>query len=633
MTNHATAYISLGGNSNPPVLQAGPTFTDTLDAMERPVSLTSNQAAGILAQNVVYNAADQITQMDRARGGGLMSTEYRTYNALLQVTAVSESHSLYNYGYTYSATQNNGRILQSTDAAAGQTINYTYDTLNRLATASGTGWAESYTYDGFGNLTDKTPTAGSPPVLHVAVNAANNQLVGYAYDANGNMTSIPGTASFTYDVRNHIVSAYPSSGGTEQYSYSPDNLRVWKLTPAGGEELDFYGAFGERLGVYPIVNFSPYGYYVFQGPINGYFAGKIIWSQQTGSNGSVVSGTGLEVAQNRLGSVAGSYPNGTYYYPYGEDTGTPLLGENFATYYRDGTTGLDYARNRYYSPILGRFLSPDLGNPGYLSNPQSLNRYIYVLDDPINSRDPEGLCTVMIGGITQTPYTPDVTAQQDVAESLGAISAFPYAGGSESGGIGNILAQGAGVPTGAVLTTLEAISLAAQNKGPIDIIAYSGGAQSFTEAWNYLNADVKSRIDSITYVDPATTGTLTAGNPGTWGNPGTTVKVLEDNTGFVNTALQFLGSGKPTNPNPPGAEYVDTFGCGHNANCAFAKFLDWFSGSSCKIGAGGVFGAPTSHGVQVMPITGSLTGPPAMVYWWEVPPVPSVTTKITYDVP
>jgi len=67
------------------------------------------------------------------------------------------------------------------------------DTLNRLATASGTGWAESYTYDGFGNLTDKTPTAGSPPVLHVAVNAANNQLVGYAYDVNGKAAQMSGT--------------------------------------------------------------------------------------------------------------------------------------------------------------------------------------------------------------------------------------------------------------------------------------------------------------------------------------------------------------------------------------------------------------------------------------------------------
>jgi len=102
------------------------------------------------------------------------------------------------------------------------------------------------------------------------------------------------------------------------------------------------------------------------------------------------------VAQNRLGSVAGSYPNGTYYYPYGEDTGTPLLGDNFATYYRDGTTGLDYAKNRYYSSILGRFLSPDpyratakgANNP---ADPGSWNRYAYVENDPVNFHDPKGL--------------------------------------------------------------------------------------------------------------------------------------------------------------------------------------------------------------------------------------------------
>ena len=54
---------------------------------------------------------------------------------------------------------------------------YTYDTLNRLATASsGGGWAESNTYGGFANLTDKTPTAGAPTALHITVNAATNGI-------------------------------------------------------------------------------------------------------------------------------------------------------------------------------------------------------------------------------------------------------------------------------------------------------------------------------------------------------------------------------------------------------------------------------------------------------------------------
>ncbi|HVP45637.1 MAG TPA: RHS repeat-associated core domain-containing protein [Bryobacteraceae bacterium] len=269
---------------------------------------------------------------------------------------------------------------------------YTYDSLNRLSTATGTGWGESYTYDGFGNLTDKNPTSGSPPALHVAVNAANNRLVGYTYDADGNMTIMSGT-TFTYDVANRVATVLPSGGGTEQYSYGPDNLRVWKLPASGNEELHFYGVFGERLGTYSIANNYGRGYKVFQGPIDGYFAGKIIWSQVTDIGGGVVSGTGREVAQNRLGSVAGSYPNGTYYYPYGEDTGTPLLGDNFATYYRDGTTGLDYAKNRYYSPILGRFNTPDPSgsDAADLSDPGSWNMYAYAGGDPINFNDPDGL--------------------------------------------------------------------------------------------------------------------------------------------------------------------------------------------------------------------------------------------------
>jgi hypothetical protein len=41
---------------------------------------------------------------------------------------------------------------------------------NRAAT-----WV--YTFDGFGNLTDKTPTAGSPPPLSLPVNTATNQPI------------------------------------------------------------------------------------------------------------------------------------------------------------------------------------------------------------------------------------------------------------------------------------------------------------------------------------------------------------------------------------------------------------------------------------------------------------------------
>ena len=294
--------------------------------------------------------------------------------------------------------------------------------------------------------------------------------------------------------------------------------------------------------------------------------------------------------------------------------------------------GLDYAANRYYSSTLGRVLSADPGNAGGLTNPQSLNLYSYVLNDPTNSKDPEGLCTVMIGGITQTPYTPDVTAQQDVASAIGAISAFPYAGGSIPSGVADILAQGAGCQQ-EQCSLLWRRSRSSSNPGPIDIITFSGGAQAFTSAWKYLTADVQSRIQSITYVAPGGTGQLQAGNPMTADSLGTEVRVLEDAADFVNTGLQFV-VGDYSHPNPPNASYIDTGSCGHNAQCIFARFLDWFSSgfSSCPTGYNAVFGAPTSSGIRVVP--GSSWWPtfgPVMVYWWELPLTPHVTSTISYD--
>jgi RHS repeat-associated protein len=64
-------------------------------------------------------------------------------------------------------------------------------------------------------------------------------------------------------------------------------------------------------------------------------------------------------------------------------------GEKFATYWRDGGTGLDYAVNRYYSSQMGRLLTADQGPP-IPTNPQSWNRYSYSWNDPVNLNDPDG---------------------------------------------------------------------------------------------------------------------------------------------------------------------------------------------------------------------------------------------------
>jgi RHS repeat-associated protein len=56
----------------------------------------------------------------------------------------------------------------------------------------------------------------------------------------------------------------------------------------------------------------------------------------------------------------------------------------------DDETGLIYLRARYYDPSMGRFTSKDTF-PGIELFPQTLNRYTYVRNNPVNLTDPTGL--------------------------------------------------------------------------------------------------------------------------------------------------------------------------------------------------------------------------------------------------
>jgi RHS repeat-associated protein len=90
--------------------------------------------------------------------------------------------------------------------------------------------------------------------------------------------------------------------------------------------------------------------------------------------------------------------------PHGQallETGSALLNSHkYTGYERDQATGLDYANARMYTSNTGRFTSPDPAGLKAASRkkPQSLNRYTYVANDPVNHYDPSGLLTLIIGG-------------------------------------------------------------------------------------------------------------------------------------------------------------------------------------------------------------------------------------------
>ena len=291
-------------------------------------------------------------------------------------------------------SSNNGRIAQFSDSGTGEVVNYTYDALNRLIAAttsnsSGPVWGESYTYDGFGNLLSKVPTQGTAPQVYTGVNSSTNQM-GPA-DANGNW--LGGSPQFAWDVENRMVfsGATDSSGNWVTYSYDPWGKRVLQYASAGSAStvstcvLYFYGANGKRLGTYNC-GYSNGQFTISTANINVYFGKKLIASGSEMNQNAVFT--------DRLGSVRGqAFSASIAYFPYGEErTSTPDNTDKFGTYFRDGY-GQDYADQRYYTAVAGRFWSPD---PGALAaadprNPLSWNQYTYGLADPANHMDPSGL--------------------------------------------------------------------------------------------------------------------------------------------------------------------------------------------------------------------------------------------------
>jgi RHS repeat-associated protein len=73
-------------------------------------------------------------------------------------------------------------------------------------------------------------------------------------------------------------------------------------------------------------------------------------------------------------------------------TSTDNIRQKFTGYQKDEETGLDFAEARMYENRHGRFTAVDpLLASGKSANPQSFNRYVYVLNEPVKLKDPKGL--------------------------------------------------------------------------------------------------------------------------------------------------------------------------------------------------------------------------------------------------
>jgi RHS repeat-associated protein len=295
-------------------------------------------------------------------------------------------------GLTYaygSAGSNDGQIASITDSVDnGRSATYTYDPLQRLSTAVTTGssaypqWGLAWTYDRYGNRTAQNLTAGTAPAPLTPTDPATNHLTtsGYTYDANGNLKVEPSTPSnnnYTYDGENRLVSfANGSASGT--YTYDGKNLRVKKVS---GSTTTVYVFSGSKV-IAEYANGSLSKEYVYSG---AQLLATIAGSTTTYHHADHLS---VRLSTNASGTKIGDQGH----FPFGEtwylkNTTTKW---QFTSYERDAESGNDYAMARYDINRVGRFSSPDL-LAGSAGDPQSLGRYTYVRNDPVNAVDPLGL--------------------------------------------------------------------------------------------------------------------------------------------------------------------------------------------------------------------------------------------------
>jgi RHS repeat-associated protein len=155
------------------------------------------------------------------------------------------------------------------------------------------------------------------------------------------------------------------------------------------------------------------------------------------------------------------------FYPFGrENTFTNTCSQNykFTGKERDSESGLDYFGARYYSSSLGRFMTPDwAAKPtavpyAHFGNPQSLNLYSCVENNPLSTTDPDGHSPILAMSATAPP-------QCDLNACSSEMIMYGERGTAGNGIAPPTIAGPAPTAIRRCLPLLAAISLAPTNNG------------------------------------------------------------------------------------------------------------------------------------------------------------------------
>jgi len=212
------------------------------------------------------------------------------------------------------------------------------------------------------------------------ITSVNNSgvTVNYTYDANGSVTN-DGVHTYAYDSENRLVSV--DGGTTASYGYDQQNRRYKKTV--GSTVTHYVWESSHVLGEYNGGSGALQMAYWYVGE-------RLYKKTGTTTQAFLSSIFSMRLTLSDIGAVAGRQSH----LPFGEDfaeSGTQQK-QHFTSYERDSEIATDYAVNRQYNQSVGRFMRTDPESKSCdFKRPQSLNRYAYVKNDPINALDPLGL--------------------------------------------------------------------------------------------------------------------------------------------------------------------------------------------------------------------------------------------------
>jgi RHS repeat-associated protein len=307
----------------------------------------------------------------------------------------------------------NGNVLNNLDLAqAGRTDrSMAYDGLDRLTQVYAPNmWGmANYQYDALDNL--RRSTLG---------------LAGfnYYYDAKNRVQRIDRDASgnyaYTFDTRGNVL-----SDGRNNYTFTRGN----RLAGVTGKETYQYDGFARRFvswrqdGTAVVPVYSQDGVLRYDADnkkgggtthiqLNGSQIAEHFWRWSDAAvtiTYTLTDALGSPVATT---STTGNVIDRTEYAPFGAPFNRPVDGVGYTGHVMDQATGLVYAQQRYYDPMLGRFLSVD-PMASDMNTAWNFNRYNYAANNPYKFTDPDGRSVEVVGNTATINCNSGLTCLSD----------------------------------------------------------------------------------------------------------------------------------------------------------------------------------------------------------------------------